>query len=595
MLTQLTRAASGRGRRPAGTARRAVPPAAFLAVAAIVAAVGAAGAGSPDPAQAKKKKDQRPNVVVVETDDQTAASLAVMDEVNSRLGRYGATFENSFVNFSLCCPSRATFLTGQYAHNHGTMGNGPPEGGFGKFNADHGGNTLPGWLQASGYYTAQVGKYLNGYGSGGTEAFVPAGWSEWRAGTEGTTQQVYGYTLNENGSLVQYGEDAAEFKQDVITAKAVDVINRRAPTKQPFFLDVNYTAPHSGGPNPNPNPPGNCENTAKPAPRHASAFNGAPLPQPASFNEADVSDKPRDIRRMDPITNAERAEIARHYRCRIESLLSVDEGVARIVEALRATKELGDTLVIFTSDNGFFHGEHRVQNGKVRHYEPSTRVPLVIRGPGIPENKTVRELVVNADLASTILDAAGVKPGLAQDGRTLLGVAAKPNKERGREILLESQTFVGIRNACYKYVEHTAGVNAGAVELYDLEQDPDELQSQHANPAYATVRAQLVARLEALRDCSGAGCRTKPSLKLKVKERRGCAKRGARAKVKGKDSKRLLGVSFEVDGRGDGSDGNGPFSEKLGKLRGKRAKVVATADLIDGRRVTLDRDVRVCR
>jgi arylsulfatase A-like enzyme len=475
------------------------------------------------------------------------------------------------------------------------MGNGPPQGGFAKFNADHGGNTLPGWLQSAGYYTAQVGKYLNGYGTTGTETFVPAGWSEWRGGTDGTTQQVYDYTLNENGTLVSYGRQPADFKQDVITAKAVDVINRRAPTNQPFFLDVNYTAPHSGGPDPNPNAPGNCDNTAKPAPRHASAFDGAPLPQPPSFNEADVSDKPRDIQRMDPITNAERQDLTRRYRCRIESLLSVDEGVARIVDALRATKELGDTLFVYTSDNGFFTGEHRVKNGKTRHYEPSTRVPLVIRGPGIPEGKSVRELVVNADLTSTILDAAGAKAGLAQDGRSLLGVADSPNRERGREILLESRTFAGIRNARYKYVEHTARVNAGAVELYDLAEDPDELQNQASNPAYATVRAQLDARLEALRDCSGAGCRTKPSLKLKLRKRHGCAKRGARAKVKGSDSKRVLGVSFEVDGRNDGSDGNGPFSERLGKLKGKRAKVVATADLIDGRRVDLDKQVRVCR
>jgi arylsulfatase A-like enzyme len=593
MLTQLAQTAGGRGWRPAGTARRAVPPAAILAVAVLAAAAGLGGAGSPDPAEAKKPK--RPNVVVVETDDQTAASLAVMDEVNSRIGRYGVTFENSFVNYALCCPSRATLLTGQYAHNHGTMGNGPPAGGFDKFNADHGGNTLPGWLQASGYYTAEVGKYLNGYGSAEDQTLVPAGWNEWRAGTGGTTQRVYNYTLNENGTLVRYGQGTEDFKQDVITAKAVEVINRRAPADQPFFLDVNYTAPHSGGPNPNPNPPGNCANTAKPAPRHASAFDGAPLPQPASFNEADVSDKPPDIRRMDPITGAERAEITRRYRCRIESLLSVDEGVARIVEALRATKELGDTLIVFTSDNGFFGGEHRVQNGKVRHYEPSTRVPLVIRGPGIPENKNVRELVVNADIASTILDAADADPGLAQDGRSLLGVAEKPNRERGREILLESQAFVGIRNARYKYVEHTAGVSAGAVELYDLEQDPGELQSQHANPAYAAVRAQLDARLDALRSCSGESCRTKPNLKLKLKKRHGCVKRGARAKIKGADSKRLLGVSFEVDGKGDGGDGNAPFSEKLGKLRGKRAKVVATADLVDGRLVTLDEKVKVCR
>jgi N-acetylglucosamine-6-sulfatase len=208
-----------------------------------------------------------------------------------------------------------------------------------------------------------VGKYLNGYGTAENRTFVPAGWSEWYGAVDGV-QSVYGYGINENGTVVPYGDDPAEFKQDVITRRAVDVVNRRAPADQPLFMYVNYTAPHSGGPNPNPNPPGNCNNTAKPAPRHATAFNGEPLPAPPSFSEQDVSDKPPDIRNLGPITAAEQASIARRYRCRLESILSVDEGVSSIIDSLKAQHELGETLFIYTSDNGFFHGEHRVQTGK---------------------------------------------------------------------------------------------------------------------------------------------------------------------------------------------------------------------------------------
>ncbi len=587
-----------RGRPSAGTARRAVPPAAVLAIAAAVGLLGVAAAAlipltGPDPAHAKKK-EQRPNVVVVMSDDQTVESMRAMGNVNSRLAQFGTTFANSFVNFPLCCPSRATFLTGQYAHNHGTLGNGPPQGGFEKFNAEHGGNTLPGWLQADGYYTVEIGKYLNGYGNEATETVVPEGWTEWYGAVEGV-QNVYDYALNENGTLVQYGDAIEDFKQDVITRRAVEVINRRAPAAQPFFLNVNYTAPHSGGPNPNPNPPGNCQGTAKPAPRHATAFNGEPLPQPPNFNEQDVSDKPPDIQNLDPINANQSADIARHYRCRMESVLSVDEGVSSIIDSLKAQHELGDTLFVYTSDNGFFHGEHRVKNGKMRHYESSSRVPLVIRGPGVPEGKTVRELAVNADLAKTVLNATGTSPGLNLDGRSLIGLAEEPKSEIGREILIETSSYSAIRNARFKYVEHTAGVDAGATELYDLEADPFELQSQHANPAFAPLKAQLAARLAALRDCAGDSCRTKPKLKLEIEKKGGCVPRPARARVKGRDAKLLGNVSFTVDGRGAGSDGSKPFKEKLGKLkRGRKSEVRATAELTDGRRITLDKRVSSC-
>ena len=590
----------GGGRRPAGTAGRAVPPPAVLVLAAVLAVLGVLGAVAAAPfaptgadtAQAKKKS--RPNVIVVMSDDQTVESMRVMSNINGRLAQFGTTFANSFVNLPVCCPSRATFLTGQYAHNHGTLSNVPPDGGFAKFNAERGGNTLPGWLQADGYHTVHIGKYLNGYGAGGTETFVPPGWSEWY-GAAPDTQKVYDYTLNENGALVGYGAAPTDFKQDVITSKAVGVINARAQASQPFFLSVAYTAPHSGGPNPNPNPPGNCAGTAKPAPRHAAAFNREPLPHPLNFNEQDVSDKPPDVAELAPITRAEGADIARHYRCRLESILSVDEGVSAIVDALRAQHELGDTLIVYTSDNGFFHGEHRVNNGKLRHYEPSSRVPLIIRGPGVPEGKSVSELVVNADIAKTVLDVTGTSPGLKQDGRSLIGLAEEPRREFGRELLIETTTYTAIRNARFKYVEHHAGRSAGAVELYDLEADPFELQSQHANPAYAPLRAQLAARLAALRNCAGDSCRTKPQLRLKVKKKGGCAPRPARARIKGRDAKRLGKVSFEVDGKRAGEDSGKPFKEKLGKLkRGRRSKVRAIAEMSDGRRMTLDKKVRAC-
>ena len=197
-----------------------------LATLAVTAALVAIGAETPRPTvdQALAAPDT-PNVVVIESDDQTVESMRVMDSVNSLIADEGATFENSFVNYSLCCPSRATFLTGQYMHNHGVLGNSPPNGGFSRFQALHGDNNLAVWLRRAGYYTAMIGKYLNGYSN---DPLVPRGWSEWRAAAP-NTQGVYNYTLNENGKLVHYGTDPADFKQDVLTSKAVDLIDRREP------------------------------------------------------------------------------------------------------------------------------------------------------------------------------------------------------------------------------------------------------------------------------------------------------------------------------------------------------------------------------
>jgi arylsulfatase A-like enzyme len=565
-----------------------------VALAAALFAIAAASTALAVADRASAKKERRPNVVMIMTDDQTVESMRVMDTVDATLADRGVTFANSYANFPLCCPSRATLLTGQYAHNHGTLGNAAPEGGFAKFTADHGANTLPTWLQGAGYSTTLIGKYLNGYGGDGGETFVPPGWSEWYAAVL-QAQRVYDYTLNENGALVRYGEAPADFKQDVITNRAVDVINRRAPARQPFFLFASYTAPH-GGQNPTSNPPSECETTAQPAPRHADVFDSEPLPQPPSFDETDVSDKPTDIQSRDPITAAQRDQITTRYRCRLGSLLSVDEGVGRIVSALRSHGELGDTLILYTADNGFFGGEHRVQNGKTRHYEPSSRVPLVVRGPGVPEGKTARELAVNADLAKTIVDATGASPGLNLDGRSLLGLAAEPKRERGREILIETRTYSALRNARFKYVEHTSGSNEGQIELYDLERDPFELQSQHANPAFDALEAQLAARLHALRDCAGTGCRTKPALKLKLRKRRGCVPRRARARVKGADASGVGKVTFEVDGKRAGSDGDSPFKERLSKLkRGRKSKVRAVPEMTDGRVVDLTKKARGCR
>jgi N-acetylglucosamine-6-sulfatase len=580
-----------------------------LAVAALVALADPGTPAEGAPAQ------QRPNVIVLMSDDQTAVSQSVMTHTNELIGSKGATFTNNFTNWPLCCPSRSTFLTGQYAHNHQVLGNSPPFGGFDRLDTSE---TLAVWLQRAGYYTAEIGKFLNGYEDSGVG--VPPGWSEWH-GTK-RTYTYYGEQLLEDGQINTYGsvnedpDNPAQpqtYSTDLYTDKAVQLIDQRAPSTQPFFLYVAYLAPHAGGPNkPASQPQGRCEDTAKPAIRHKGAFDSEPLPQPPNFDEADVSDKPAGIAGRPPLTAAQIANVTRNYRCRLESLLAVDEGVQRVVEALQAQGELDNTLLVYTSDNGFFHGEHRVQTGKNRVYEEAIRVPLEIRGPGVRKGVTVDDLAINADLAPTILDAAGAQPGRVEDGRSLLPFTQHPERRHGRELLIEQfgsspdeegqagVTYVGIRTSRFKYVAN----GTGEIELYDLRNDPYELTNLHSDPAYAETEAALASRLASLRGCSGPSCLTKPSLKLKLprsvrRDGRSCRRPGDFvARVQGAGAKAVAELTFRVGATRAGSDDAKPLEKRLrpSLLRAKhKPEIRAIAEMVDGRMLSLQKRVRICR
>jgi N-acetylglucosamine-6-sulfatase len=571
------------------TVRHTYLAAAMLAACALVAALGAAA-----PAAGKKKKEERPNVVVIMSDDQTQDSMRFMPQTTQQLGGEGATFTNSFASFPLCCPSRATFLTGQYPHNHGVLSNDEDEeGGYQSLDST---NTLAVWLQQAGYYTAHIGKYLNGYEQ--VPNTIPPGWTEWHGSTR--TYQFYGYQLNEQGALVDYGTTPDQYSTDVYTQKAVDLIHSQAPERKPFFLSLAYLAPHGGGPNPSPQPPDDCQSTAKPAPRHANAFDSEPLPRPPSLNEEDVSDKPAAIQNRAPLTNAQIDNIEREYRCRIESLLAVDDGVAQVVQALRDEGEFEDTVFVYTSDNGFFHGEHRIAQGKTRVYEPSIRVPLILHAPGVPDGVTVGDLAANTDVAPTIVELTGARPGRTMDGLSLLPSAESPGLRRGRAILIETRSYTAVRTAHYVYVENATG----ELELYDLRNDPDQLQSLHADPAFDQVEGALASLLARLRTCSGSGCRATPALELKLAFKDGepgrgeCAKGAVRAKLRGPDAGLLTGtVGFSVGSKDAGADDAAPYGVRIarGKLKkGGRSNVVATLATIDGREMTLDERVRRC-
>jgi arylsulfatase A-like enzyme len=554
---------------------------AFVALAVVIALTARDAARGAKPRQA-----ERPNILVIMTDDQTAESLRVMRQVRGLLARQGTTFENSFASFPLCCPSRATFLTGQYAHNHHVLGNSFTLGYY-QFNQS---NTLPMWLQRAGYATIMVGKYLNGYGKLNPH-YVPPGWTDWHGGV---AMGYRDHSLNENGRLRYFAGRPQDYQTDVYRRTAIAAIRRFGPSPRPFFMWLSFFAPHRGQPRDLDDPvrPG----TPSPAPRHRDRFASMPLPADPSFNEVDVADKPAIVRKRE-ILNPEDILGAREaYQQRLESLLAVDEAVKAVVAELARQGELRRTLIIFTSDNGFLEGQHRLLALKQFLYEPSIRVPLIMRGPGVPRDRKRTQLVMNVDLAPTILAAARARPGLPQDGRSLFPLLRDRGLEWGRDVVLERgptglarpRLYTAVRTPRFVYAEHVTGER----ELYDLERDPYQMTSVHDDPAYASIEAELARRLGRERDCVGALCRRGPAVDLLVAFRGVCPNGVVKASVGGADRGQLEYVVFRLGSRRF-RDAEAPFERELTQPAGAR-RLRALAVFADGRRATRDRVLPSC-
>ena len=464
------------------------------------------------------RTSEEPNIILILTDDLDVGLLQRHREHYPNLGKLadeGTTFENAFVTDPLCCPSRATTLRGQYAHNHRIVGNWLPQGGARKFrNLGHEKSTVATWLRDRGHKTVLVGKYMNDYYGDR----VPVGWDDWYAIAGGHLSD----DLNENGRIHHYDPERHHL-DDVLAEKATAYIRRSPEDGAPFFMWVGTQAPHA---------------PATPAPRHEEAFADARLPRTPSFDERDVSDKP-DWVQDNPSLDRERISPMRDlYRDRLRSMLAVDEMLGDTVDALKDRGELEDTYIFFTSDNGWHAGEHRLTPGKWTAYEEDARVPLIVRGPGVPEGDILPHPVLNNDLAPTFADLAGAAEATPSfvDGRSLKALldGTPPAKMNWRSaFLIEAATELGptavpplsgdrmpedlrhasredwgrpgleaVRTAHHLYVEYGTGER----ELYDMRRDPHQLDNR-----YEAADPQLLRRLEAwlaaLRRCSGSDCR----------------------------------------------------------------------------------------
>ncbi|MGH9993221.1 MAG: sulfatase family protein [Nitrososphaera sp.] len=447
----------------------------------------------------------KPNIVVIMVDDLDQRSLDIllqeglMPKLKQHIIDKGVTFSESFATYPLCCPSRATFLTGQYPHNHNVMHNKPPIGGVTKLDDS---STLATWLQDSGYHTAYVGKYLNRYGVDTAGTYVPPGWNDWQATVGSSTYRMYSYTVNDNGILVKYGSNAKDYQTDVLATRSAESINATESIESmPFFLFINPLAPHED------DKTAICElnyeyiKSIRPAPRHIGKTSNIAFPKPPSFNEANVSDKPWYLR-YPPLNSTQIECLDDLFHARLESMRAVDDLIGKVVTTLIANKELWKTVILFTSDNGFLLGEHRLHGKKVV-YEESIRVPLYMRIPEVAP-KTIDRLVINNDLAPTLLELARAKGDIQIDGRSLVPLIDNPGITWRSGFLIEDNTYSGIRTEDYVYAFNYTG----AKEIYDLNTDPYQLQNVRSVspwkskiPALEEWRAELIA-------CDGAACRT---------------------------------------------------------------------------------------
>ena len=436
------------------------------------------------PSGTTAERDPRWNFIVIVTDDQSLDSIPhdppVMPYLQARMGDpkdHWLVFRNGFVNTPLCCPSRVTLLTGQYAHNHGVLNN-----DLGQQLDET--TTIAAALDGAGYHTGLVGKYLNQYPYG-EDPYVPAGWDRWVGKEQGpVTHLYYDYTLIEQGVPVTYGSAEDDYSTDVLAGKAIEFLDD-APLEQPFFLWFAPTAPH---------PPWIS------ASRHEGAYADMTLAPPESVGELDVSDKPAWVQELAPLGPAARAGLREAHRRSFEALLAVDEAVRGIMNALERRGDLDHTIVVFLSDNGYSFGEHRWVK-KTCPYDECIHVPFMVRYP-LADRQVVQTVVSAADIAPTIAEMAGVSFDAAADG-----VSFAPLIRTGDPTGLPDAVYAEwsgdrripewweIRTEEFAYIQLVTGER----ELYDLRVDPLELDNVVDEPEYLAVVASLSTALELAR------------------------------------------------------------------------------------------------
>jgi arylsulfatase A-like enzyme len=452
-------------------------------VGAIVIAVGAAVIVTQLPKASKRENDNRPNVLIVITDDQrTKGGFGVMPQTLRWFQRRGVIFPHAFVTTPLCCPSRASIATGKYVHNHHvyfrwTRAEAPEL-------AD---SSVERYLDESGYKTAIFGKYLVGW----PIKKDPPHFDEWSIIRVPHGVSYNGGVVNENGDV----KERDEYHTDYVRERALSFLDDTADDSEPWFMYLTFKAPHA---------------PYTPAPKYRFRQFPPPKLDPA-MKERDLSDKPPFVRLKAIRPYSARIEKAETVRVeQLRTLLSVDDAMGDIFRELVRLGEDKNTLIIFLSDNGYTWGEHGLAGTKLVPYLPSVAVPLMVSWPGhMPAGTIDRRMAANVDIAPTVLEAAGLRPDSPLDGRPL----DKP-AERNR-LLLEFwrsgwvPTWASTLTAKYQYIQYyDSGGSVFSREYYDLRSDPAELRNLLADKTTADDPnvAKLSRTLAADRNCVGSAC-----------------------------------------------------------------------------------------
>ena len=431
------------------------------------------------------------------TDDLATNLVPYMPHV-LEMQKNGTTFARYFVADSLCCPSRSSIFTGRFPHDTGVFTNGGKDGGYATFVArGHEHATFATALSPAGYQTAFLGKYLNGYLP--VKDGVPPGWSFW-AGA-GHAYSNFTYNLNQDGKIVHYGDKPEDYLTDVVAELAARFIAAR---HEPFIIEVATFAPHA---------------PYTPAPRDAEAFPGLRAPRTAAYDAAPDAAAPKWLAGMPPLSEADQKMIDSHFRKRAQAVQAVDAMIGKLQAAVAASGEGQNTYFIFSSDNGYHMGEHRLMPGKQTPYETDIRVPLIVTGPGVPAGRVVEEIVQNSDLCPTFAELGGATAPPAVDGKSLVPLLHGERPEWRTMALIEHHgphtdasdpdapvirggnptSYESIRTSSSLYVEYADGEK----EYHDLAADPDELRNTFASLAPAE-QEKLHAALTAIAGCHDA-------------------------------------------------------------------------------------------
>jgi len=457
---------------------------------------------APQPASTHGE-NKRPNIVFVLTDDLSMNLIRYMPHVVD-MQKAGVTFTNYFVTESLCCPSRASIFTGRYPHNTGIFRNAGADGGYQAFRSrGHEGATFASALATVGYRTAMLGKYLNGYQPERDPA--APGWGTWAVAGNGYAE--FNYALKEDGQTVRHGSAPQDYLTDVLADRAVQFIKQSAGT--PFLIEVATFAPHA---------------PYTPAPRDGDAFFGLTAPRSAAFDAAADRDAPKWLAGGTALSDDDKAAIDRDFRKRAQSVLAVDKLIGELQAAVAAIGEANNTYFVFSSDNGYHMGEHRLMPGKMTAYDTDIHVPLIVTGPNIRAGSTVEDIAENIDLCPTFAELAGMTPSGDIDGRSLAPLLHGQTLADWRAVALiehhgpardtadpdfpaprsgNPPSYEALRSRSFLYVEYADGDK----EYHDLASDPDELHNTFASLPEGT-KAALNAMLGAVEACrGGASCR----------------------------------------------------------------------------------------